>query len=186
MTTSPPQTTFSLATLQAGLDSCRAAPRESGSIELIVCRPQIEERRVLDAAELIPGIGLVGDNWHVKPSSKLGRPNPDAELTVMSARAAALIAGERARWSLAGDQLYVDFDISAANIPPGTRLAVGMAEIEITAEPHPGCGKFIRRFGVDAQKFVNSPDGRALNLRGVNARVVRGGIVRTGDTIAKR
>jgi hypothetical protein len=186
MRTSPPPTTFSLATLQAGLDSCRGAPRESGSIELIVCRPTVGERRLLDEAELSLTGGLIGDNWHVKPSSKLGRPNPDAELTMMSARAAALIAGPREQWPLAGDQLYVEFDISEANVPPGTRLAVGTAEIEITDHPHTGCGKFIRRFGVDAQKFVNSPDGRALNLRGINARIVRGGIVRTGDTIAKR
>ena len=178
-------TTFALPTLQAGLGDIRLAPSEAGTIELIVCRPDVEERSVVELAELIPGDGLVGDNWHVRPCSKLGRPNPDAELTMMSARAAALIAGERDRWPLAGDQLFVDFDISAANIPPGTRLLIGTAEVEITVEPHLGCGKFIRRFGIDAQKFVNSPDGRALNCRGVNARIVRAGTVRTGDVITK-
>jgi hypothetical protein len=178
-------TTFALPTLQAGLDEVRLAPSEAGTIELIVCRPQIDARRVLDEAELRPGQGLIGDDWHVKPSSKLGRPNPDAELTIMSARAAALIAGERERWPLAGDQLYVDFDIGAANLPPGTRVHVGGAELEITAEPHLGCGKFIKRFGIDAQKFVNSPEARALNMRGINCRIVRGGTVRTGDPITK-
>ena len=112
-------------------------------------------------------------------------PNPRAQLTLMNARAAAAIAGERDRWPLAGDQPYVNFDLSAANVPPGTRLAVGAAEIEVTDEPHLGCGKFVRRFGVDAQKFVNSPDGRALNCRGINARVVIAGTAQTGDKIRK-
>lgn len=180
-------TTFALPTLQAGVDTVRGAPSDAGTIELIVRRPVVEEREPLTEAELCTVNGLIGDNWRAKPSGKLGRPNPDAQLTVMSARAAALIAGERERWALAGDQLYVDFDISVANVPPGTRLRIGDAgaEIEITAEPHLGCGKFIRRFGIDAQKFVNSPEGRALNLRGINCRVIRGGAVRTGDPIAK-
>ena len=185
MTTQPTPTKLPYATLQAGLDGCRGAPAETGTIELIVCRPEIEERRVLDEAGLTLGGGLIGDNWHVKPSSRLGRPDPATELTMMSARAAGLIAGPREHWPLSGDQLYVEFDISRANIPPGTRLAVGTAEIEITDQPHTGCGKFIRRFGIDAQKFVNSPDGRALNLRGINARIVRAGTVRTGDVITK-
>jgi hypothetical protein len=185
MTILPTPTKLSYATLQAGLDSCRDAPREAGTIELIVCRPEIDERRVLDEAELTLGAGLIGDNWYVKPSSRLGRPDSATELTMMSARAAALIAGPREHWPLAGDQLYVEFDISKANLPPGTRLAVGTAEIEITDQPHTGCGKFIKRFGIDAQKFVNSPDGRALNLRGINSRIVRAGTVRTGDVIKK-
>jgi MOSC domain-containing protein YiiM len=178
-------TTFQLPTLLAGLDEVRGAPSDAGTVELIVRRPAVDEREPVANAQLCTIDGLIGDNWRVKPTHKTGAPNPDAQLTVMSARAAALIAGERERWALAGDQLYVDFDISTANAPPGTRLRVGTAEIEITAEPHLGCGKFIKRFGIDAQKFVNSPEGRALNCRGINARDVRGGAVRVGDPIGK-
>ncbi|MHB8692510.1 MAG: MOSC domain-containing protein [Solirubrobacteraceae bacterium] len=175
----------SLTALEAGLDELRGAPKASGVIELVVRRPTIDQREVVEEAVLDVEQGLLGDNWRVKPWSKTGAPNPDAQLTLMSARAAAMVAGARERWPLAGDQLFVEFDLSADNIPPGTALAVGTAEIEITAEPHLGCRKFIKRFGVDAQKFVNSVDGRALNARGVNARIVRGGTVRPGDAITK-
>jgi hypothetical protein len=171
--------------LRGWLDRIRAAPSTDGRIELIVRRPAVEAREVVTRGALCTTNGLTGDNWNVKPTSATGKPNPKAQLTLMNARAAEAIAGERDRWPLAGDQLYVDFDLSAANIPPGTRLAVGVAEIEVTDEPHLGCGKFVRRFGVDAQKFVNSRDGRALNCRGVNARVVVPGTVQTGDTIRK-
>jgi MOSC domain-containing protein YiiM len=108
------------------------------------------------------------------------------QITLMGARTAALIAGDTARWALAGDQLYVDLDLSAANVPPGTLLELGSALLEVTREPHLGCGKFVRRFGIDAMKFINSPVGRELNLRGINARVLRGGTVRAGDTISRR
>jgi hypothetical protein len=171
--------------LRGWLDQVRAAPSTEGRIELIVRRPAIEAREVITCGELCTTDGLIGDNWVAKPTSATGMPNPKAQLTLMNARAAAAIAGARDRWALAGDQLYVDFDLSAANVPPGTRLAVGVAEIEVTDESHLGCGKFVRRFGVDAQKFVNSLDGRALNCRGVNARVVIPGTVQTGDAIRK-
>ncbi len=163
-----------LATLEAGLDEIRSSPRESGRLELIVRRPAENEREVLAEAELDPVEGLLGDR---------GSPNPKLQITLMNARVAALVAGDPERRALAGDQLYVDFDLSSANLPAGTRLAVGSARIEITDEPHTGCGKFAARFGVDALKFVNSGVGRELNLRGVNARVVAGGPIRTGDPI---
>jgi MOSC domain-containing protein YiiM len=103
----------------------------------------------------------------------------------MNARMATLVARTRDRWALAGDQLYVDLDLSGTNLPPGTRLDVGSAVIEVTSQPHRGCGKFATRFGVDALRFVNSDIGRELNLRGVNARIVTGGTLRTGDAIGK-
>ena len=107
------------------------------------------------------------------------------QLTLMNSRAIALIAGERDRWPLAGDQFFVDISLAEENVPPGTRLTLGAAVVEVTDVPHTGCSKFVSRFGIDAMKFVNSPTGRALGLRGINARVVRAGVVRVGDPIRK-
>jgi hypothetical protein len=173
-------------TLEAGLDAVRAAPADTGRVELIVRRPEVDARELIEEATLDPEDGLAGDNWHVKPSLKTGAPNPEAQLTVMNARVTALVAGDdRERWALAGDQLYVDLDLSYRNLPPGTRLQVGEAVIEVTDEPHRGCGKFSSRFGVEALKFVNSAVGRELNMRGINTRIVTGGVVRTGDAVTK-
>jgi MOSC domain-containing protein YiiM len=177
-----------IASLEAGLAEIRRAPRDAGTVELIVRRPAPEEREVVAEAALDPAAGLVGDNWLDRGSRATGdgSAHPEMQLTMMSARAAALIARAPERWALAGDQLYVDLDLSSANLPPGTRLAVGTAVIEITDQPHTGCGKFVRRFGVDAMKFVNTELGRELNLRGIYARVVTAGTVRTGDAIRKQ
>jgi hypothetical protein len=173
--------------LSDGLPEIRRSPRKSGAVELIVRRPAVEQREVVEEARLDLVQGLVGDCWSTRGSKSMpdGSANPDAQLTLMNARVAALVAGERDRWSLAGDQLYVDLDLSGGNLPPGTRLEIGSAVIEVTAIPHTGCGKFVRRFGVDALKFVNSPVGRELNLRGVNAKVVVPGTVRAGDEIRR-
>ena len=167
--------------LEPDLGDVRTSPRSGGTVELIARRPAEDEREIVEEAKLDPAVGLVGDRWH----SYAGDRGPDTQLTLMNARAAALVAGPSPRWALAGDQLYVDLDLSGDNLPPGTRLQVGSAVIEITAIPHTGCGKFTRRFGVWAQKLVNSPTGRELNLRGVNAKVVQAGTVRTRDRIAK-
>ena len=166
--------------LRAGLDHIRAAPSDRGTVELIVRRPAVDEREVVEEGELDFVVGLIGDRWHLGAS-----PINDAQLTLMNARAAELIARTRERWPLAGDQLYVDFDLSVDNLPAGTRLAVGKAVVEVTAVPHTGCAKFSARFGTDALKFVNKSPGRELRLRGANARVVTPGPVRAGDTIAK-
>ncbi len=166
--------------LVAGLPDVEAAPLDRGRLEMIVRRPATDARELLDEAVLSTEVGLVGDNW------SQGRANPDCQLTLMNARAAQLVAQARERWPLAGDQLYVDLNIGGANLPPGTRLAIGEeAVVEVTAEPHTGCTKFIARFGLAAMKFVNSPAGRALNLRGINTRVLRGGMVRVGDRVRK-
>ena len=169
------------------LAEIRESPTDTGRLELIVRRPAVEEREVVAEAELDVADGLVGDCWRTRGSSSMwdGSANPDAQLTLMNARVAALVAGERERWPLAGDQLYVDFDLSAAALPPGTRLEIGEAVVEVTPLPHTGCGKFVKRFGVDAMKLVNSPVGRELNLRGVNARVVSAGTVRVGDEVRR-
>jgi MOSC domain-containing protein YiiM len=175
------------AALENGLATIRRAPRAAGTVELIVRRPAPEEREVVAEAQLDPDAGLVGDCWLDRGSRATadGSAHPDMQLTMMGARAAALIARTRERWPLAGDQLYVDLDLSAANLPPGTLLGVGTATIEITDKPHTGCGKFVERFGVDAMRFVNTQLGRELNLRGIYARIVSGGTVRTGDPIRK-
>jgi MOSC domain-containing protein YiiM len=174
-------------TLLDGLDDVRRSPADAGTVELIVRRPATDEREVLDEAVLDLVEGLVGDMWRGRSSTKTddGSAHPDMQITVMNARAAALVAGDAERRALAGDQLYVDLDLSAENLPPGTRLALGSAVIEVTATPHTGCAKFGQRFGRDALQFVNSPVGRALNLRGVNARVVNAGTVKVGDGIRK-
>jgi hypothetical protein len=166
--------------LAAGLDEIRQSPADHGTVELIVRRPAENEREVLEEGVLDLDDGLVGDTWNGR-----GTPNPDAQLTLMNARTAELIAGGRDRWPLAGDQLYVDLDLSVENLPAGARLAVGDAVVEVTAVPHTGCAKFSARFGTDALRFVNKPPGRELRLRGVNARVVAAGAVRVGDTITK-
>jgi hypothetical protein len=176
-----------LAELEAGLDHVRAAPREVGVLAMIVRRPSAGERQQLVEGMLDALQGLVGDCWSVRSDSRqrAGATYADMQINMMSARAIALVAGDRSRWPLAGDQLFVDLDLSALNLPPGTRLEIGAAIIEVTTPPHTGCAKFQARYGTDAVKFVNSKTGRALNLRGVNARVVRSGPVREGDRVRR-
>jgi MOSC domain-containing protein YiiM len=167
--------------LWADLDHVRRAPPDEGTLELIATRPAVGEREVVEQAELDVEGGVVGDSW----SRRGKRPNPKSQVAIMSARAAAMIAGEREHWAIAGDQLYVDLDLSAANLPPGTRLAIGTAILEVSDLPHLGCGKFTARYGAEARELVNSPEGVALNLRGINTRIVQGGTVRRGDTVRR-
>jgi MOSC domain-containing protein YiiM len=169
---------MSLPALIEGLEVVRRSPRVAGTLEMIVCRPGEDERNVVEAAGLDTVAGLVGDNWATRPN-----PSLDAQVTLMNARAADLIAESRDRWSLAGDQLFVDFDLAVDTLPPGAMVRIGAAVVEISALPHTGCQKFSQRFGVDALRFVNSEEGKALRLRGVNARVARAGMVRLGDVI---
>jgi hypothetical protein len=173
--------------LAAGLAALEPSPREQGVVRLIVRRPRTGQREIIDEGELDTVTGLVGDNWQHRGSSRTpdGTAHPAMQINLMNARVIDLIAGHPSRWAQAGDQFFVDLDLSAANLPPGTRLALGSAVIEVTNQPHTGCAKFIERFGLDAMKFVNSADGRALQLRGINARVITSGRVRTGDSIRK-
>ena len=187
MLDSRPVRHLTLAELDAGLPGALTSPKDDGTLELIVRRPALGRRDVLETGELDLVTGLVGDTWNIRASKRTrdGSPHPDMQITLMNARVIAAIAGEKTRWGLAGDQLYVDFDISAENVPPGTRLAIGSAIIEVTDQPHTGCAKFLKRFGVDATKFVNSPRGLALHLRGINARVIEPGRIQTGDRVQK-
>ena len=173
--------------LEAGLAEVRQSPRDQGVLELVVARPGEGERQILEDGELSLRDGLVGDSWRSRSSARTsdGSPHPDMQLNVMNARVAALLAGAKSRWPLAGDQLFIDLDLSADNVPPGTRLAIGTAVIELTDQPHTGCGKFVERFGVAAMKLVNSELGRCLQLRGVNAKVVQPGHIRVGDLTRK-
>jgi hypothetical protein len=173
--------------LHAGLDDIRRAPKDEGVLELIVRRPGKGEREVVQEAELDLHDGLVGDSWKHRGSSRSadGRAHRDMQINVMSSRVIALVSQDKTRWALAGDQLFVDLDLSAGNMPPGTQLAIGSAVIEVTNEPHTGCSQFVERFGIDAQKFVNSPVGRDLQLRGINACVVQPGVIRVGDLARK-
>lgn len=177
----------SMAELEAGMESVRQSPKEQGAVKMIVRRPKVDERESVTEAELSSNGGLLGDIWHVRGSRHTPDHSPllDAQITIMNARIISLIAQTPDRWSLAGDQLYVDFDLSDDNLPPGTRLAIGSAIVEVSAVPHTGCNKFSARFGVEALKFVNSPEGKQLHLRGINTRVVQDGVVRIGDTIRK-
>src|SRR5258708_11378997 len=179
--------TDELARLEESLDHIGNAPADGGTVELIARRPAENEREVLREARLGLHDGLEGDTWRARGSRHTpdGGPDPEAQLTLMNARAAASIAGERERWPLAGDQLYVDLDISLSNLPPGSRIQIGSAVIEFSEKPHTGCAKFSARFGNDALRVVNSPGRRQLRLRGANCRVVMPGIVRPGDTIRK-
>jgi hypothetical protein len=156
-------------------------------LKLIVRRPKTGTREILQEGQLDLIDGLVGDNWRTRGSflTADGAAHPDMQLNVMNSRVIDLVAQQPDRWSLAGDQLFVDLDLSDKNLPAGTQLALGSAIIEVTRQPHTGCAKFVERFGVDAVKFVNSDEGKQLHLRGINARVVLPGAIRVGDTIKK-
>jgi MOSC domain-containing protein YiiM len=173
--------------IEAGLDEIQHSPKDDGVLHLIVRRPRIDAREILEEAELDTTAGLVGDSWLQRKSSRTadGSPHPDMQLNVMNVRTIALLAQTHERWPLAGDQLFIDLDLSEHNLPAGTQLALGTAVIEVTSQPHTGCGKFMERFGADAMQCVNSPTGRSLRMRGLNAKVVRAGRIRAGDSVRK-
>ncbi len=176
-----------MSELEARLDEVIQSPKDHGVLEMIVRRPAVGAREILEEGQLDPADGLVGDTWKLRTSRRTadGTPHPDMQLNLINSRLVALVSQDKSRWHLAGDQLYVDFDLSEANAPAGTRLAIGSAVIEVTAEPHTGCSKFVERFGLDAMKFVNASERKDLHLRGINARVVQPGAVRVGDAVSK-
>jgi MOSC domain-containing protein YiiM len=178
---------LSFEELEAGLDWVRQSPPDQGRVELIVRRLGEGEREVLGEAQLSTTDGLVGDAWASRKttSTATGSPNPDRQVTLINARLALLVAERPDRRPLAGDQLYLDLDLGVDNLPPGTRLKIGGALIELTEEPHLGCAKFVRRFGPDAMRFVNSAVGRRHRLRGANTMVIQGGTVHTGDLVTR-
>ena len=173
--------------LEAGLKDITQSPKDNGVIEMIVCRPEVDERDVLEVAMLEVTEGLVGDNWKTRGSKSTpdGSAHPEMQINIMNSRTIALLAQDQDRWQLAGDQLFIDMDLSAENLPAGTKLALGSAILEVTAKPHTGCDKFAARFGRDAALFVNSTEGKKLHLRGINAKVIQTGTIHVGDVVAK-
>jgi hypothetical protein len=172
--------------LNAGVPHIEASPSDGGTVEMIVRRPDVDGREVIEDGELLVGEGLAGDNYVTRgnPRTDGGEAHPEAQLTLMNSRSVDTVAaGDRDRWPLAGDQLFVDFDLSTGNLPTGTRLAIGSAVVEVTAKPHNGCSKFAERYGMDAARWVNSRSD--LRLRGINAAVIETGTFRVGDVMKK-
>jgi hypothetical protein len=163
------------------------SPRDNGIVRLIVVRPQTDQRDVIEQAHFSPAAGVAGDNWQHDCWKRLadGRSDPDVQVAIMNARMIEVLAGDQTHWPLAGDQLFVDFDLGTANLSPGDQLKVGDAILEITAEPHRGCRKFKQRFGEQALNYVNSAEGDRHRLRGVYAKIIEVGKVETGDAIKK-
>jgi MOSC domain-containing protein YiiM len=182
-----PTTTPAARDLDAHLDAIRSAPHDEGLLELIVLRPAVDERVSVDEALLDPAEGIVGDGWRARGNRHTpdGSADPEDQVTLMSTRVLAAIEPDRARWPLAGDQLYVDMDLGAENLPAGTRLAIGGAVVVVSAKPHTGCAKFAARFGADARAWINDPARRELRMRGINVRIERGGTVRVGDVVRR-
>lgn len=178
---------FSAARLEQGVGHILETPKDDGELKLIVRRPEVDERETPQQARLDVEDGLVGDNWLARGSRHMpdGVADPEMQLNIMNARVVDLVAGSEDRWALAGDQLFVDLDLSAQNLPPGTQLELGGAIVEITEPPHTGCKKFAARFGVDAMVFVNSGRGKELNFRGICAKVVKSGDIQVGDVARK-
>lgn len=178
---------LSAADLAAGLPHILQSPADHGTLVQIVARPDKELREIRSRSEVTPAAGLPGDRWARYCDRKLpdGSLNPDTQITLMNSRCIALVADAPERWALAGDNLLVDLDLSAGNLPPGQRLKIGSAILEITAHPHTGCAKFSRRFGAEALKFVNGAEQKHLRLRGIHAQVVQPGVVAVGDLVAK-
>jgi hypothetical protein len=168
--------------LEAALPHILDSPSKVGTVELVVRRPSEGEREILDEGTLDLERGLVGDRWEPHVGVDDGRL---AQVTLMNARVVDVVAGDRDRWALAGDQLYVDLDLRTENLPPGTRLQVGSATLEVTDLPHTGCSKFTARFGSAATRFINAKPNRELRLRGMNTRIVEPGVVRPGDRVRK-
>ena len=173
--------------LNAGLGHVRRSPASAGPLLMVVQRPNVDRRKVASEGRLDVEGGLIGDTWRERGSTSTadGSANPEAQVTIINSRALQLMAQSEQRWPLAGDQLVIDIDLSEANLPPGARLSVGSAVLEISAEPHTGCVKFARRFGNDSLRFVSTPIGQKMRLRGVNTRVVQSGDIRVGDIVEK-
>ena len=173
--------------LNAGLERIQRAPNDIGVLLMIVRRPDVDKREIIRTGELDVDRGLVGDNWKERGSTSTpdGQANSDAQITIINLRVLELVAQLQERWALSGDQLVIDINLSEENMPPGTRIAIGTAILEVSDKPHTGCAKFAQRFGKDALRFVSTPTAMKLRLRGVNTRIVKSGTIRPGDAAKK-
>jgi hypothetical protein len=178
---------LTIADLEAAISEIRKSPKNESVLDMIVSRPEEDGREIMTLADLNIELGLVGDTWQDRPSSISGdgKAHPDMQITIMNSRVAQLVAQDKDRWPLAGDQLFADLDLSAANMPPGSRIAIGSAILEATDQPHTGCSKFADRFGIDSLKFISSAVGKELQLRGINCKVVQNGEIKPGDVVKK-
>jgi len=173
--------------LQIGLELIKQSPKDQGTLELIVIRPKENERTVLIDAQLSSRLGVHGDDWFKNSYIRLpdGSPHPDVQVSLMNSRCIDLLAQEKSRWPLAGDQLYVDLDLSVDNLPVGQQLSIGSVILQVTDQEHTGCNKFAKRYGQAARIFVNSTVGKQLHLRGIYAKVVQDGSLKVGDRVIK-
>lgn len=169
------------------LSSVLDSPKDQGTVEMIVVRPFKNQRKTLIHVLFSPEAGVTGDNWKTQCWKKLndGQSDPDVQVAIMNARMIDMLTDDKAHWPLAGDQLFVDFDLSVTNLSPGDQLQIGDAVLQITAEPHRGCSKFKQRFGELAMHCVNSAQGDAHRLRGIYAKIISAGNVSVGDVIHK-
>ncbi|HJQ79911.1 MAG TPA: MOSC domain-containing protein [Lacipirellulaceae bacterium] len=175
--------------LEQGLADVTESPRDAGRLEAIVIRPASNERRMLQSVRLTPEGGVEGDRWVTDSYYRLkdGRSDPCCQVSIMNARFLRQIAGSEDSICLAGDNLIVDLDLSEANLPAGSRLAIGReVVIEITEKAHTGCSKLEGRYGSEARAFMNSKARKSLHLRGRYASVVSGGTIAVGDVVRKQ
>lgn len=178
---------LSKAELAAGLPGVLESPKDNGAIEQIIVRPAANERRPVNSVAISLAGGLEGDHWAQGcwKSNESGEPHPDVQICMMNSRCIDLIAGDKSNWAPAGDNLFIDMDLTPDNLPPGTHISMGTAVLEITDTPHKGCAKFIERYGRDACVFVNVGDGDRYKLRGIYGRVVQDGVISVGDKVSK-
>lgn len=178
---------FSKEQINEKLPYIMESPKDNGILSFIVIRPGVDDRKLIQEGQLSSTEGLIGDSWNQRPSRHTPDNSPyiENQVTIMNKRVIESIAQNEERQLLAGDQLFVDFDLSEENLPPGSRLQIGNAIVQISHVPHNGCGKFKERFGSEALKFVNSEMGKANHFRGLNAKVIKEGKIQTGDPVAK-
>jgi hypothetical protein len=167
------------------LDHIKAAPADSGVVRMLIRRPAPGQREILEEAQIDLDAGVIGDCWKDRGSSSTtdGSSDPKSQVTITSWRAMTVIASNKGDVALAGDQIYVDLDLSTANLPAGTRLFLGSAVVEVTEKPHTACFQYRAHFGADAVRFVNTGEGRRLRLRGICTTVIVPGTVRVGDRV---
>jgi len=178
---------YPISELELGIDEIKSSPKDSGVLEMIVRRPETETREIINSVEINLENGLAGDNWKARGSTHTSdhSADPETQITLMNTRVIQLLSGDKENWGWAGDQLFVDMDLSMDNLPPHSQIQIGSVILEISAKPHTGCKKFSGRYGIEALEFISTPLGKSLRMRGVNAKVIQSGDIQVGDVIKK-